>query len=200
MTARTLIAALLLGLALAGAAAAERLAAGVDLRGKDLSGRNLDGASLAGANLTGANLAGTSLKGADLRDAILRDVVATGADLLSRKMQLEIELQVKSEILTERSDLLQRMRSELAEVERRLEELPALNIEFARLVRDLKVHEEVHRFLRAEYEQAKIREQEDTPTLTIVDEARPPILRSRPRRITPFGRSRPAHRSIARFG
>ncbi len=60
--------------------------------------------------------------------------------------------------------------------------MPALNLEFARLVRNVKVHEEVYGFLRTQYEDAKIREQEDTPTLTIVDQATPLELRSRPRR------------------
>jgi uncharacterized protein involved in exopolysaccharide biosynthesis len=108
--------------------------------------------------------------------------VETGAMLLTRKMQLEIELEVKGEWLAEESEELRRLRTELDEVERRLGELPALQLEFARLVRDVKVQEEVYRFLRSQLEEARIREQEDTPSLTVVDRATPPALRARPQR------------------
>ena len=108
--------------------------------------------------------------------------IEAGSNLLTRKMQLEIALQVKGRWLAERSEELARLRSELDEVNSRLGELPVLNVEFARLVRDVKVHEQVYSFLRAEYEQSKIREQEDTPTLTLVDRAVPLELRARPRR------------------
>jgi uncharacterized protein involved in exopolysaccharide biosynthesis len=108
--------------------------------------------------------------------------VETGAMLMTRKMQLEIELEVKGERLAEQSEELRRLRTELAEVERRLGELPALQLEFARLLRDVKVQEEVYRFLRSQLEEARIREQEDTPSLTLVDRATPPALRARPQR------------------
>ncbi len=108
--------------------------------------------------------------------------VGTGAGLMARKLQLEIELEVKQQWLTDRSEELRRLRSELAGVESHLGALPALTLEFARRVRDVRVHEELYAFLRTQYAEAKIREQEDTPTLDIVDRATPLALRARPRR------------------
>jgi uncharacterized protein involved in exopolysaccharide biosynthesis len=112
----------------------------------------------------------------------IESAVTAGAMLLAEKLRIEMELEAKKRVLTDGSPELARLRAELAEVESRLEELPALNIEFARLVRDVKVQEKVYEFLRAQYEESMIREREDTPTLTVVDPATPPKLRARPRR------------------
>jgi uncharacterized protein involved in exopolysaccharide biosynthesis len=76
-----------------------------------------------------------------------------------------------------RDEELRRLRSELGEIDRKLGELPALGLEYARFVRDLKVREQVYTVLRTEYEQAKIPEERDTPSLTGVDRAEPPIRR-----------------------
>lgn len=108
--------------------------------------------------------------------------VSASADLLARKMQVEIELGIKRDLLQEDHQDLRRLRSELAEIDRKLGQLPALGLEYARLLRNLKVREQVHGFLRTEYEQAKIQEQRDTPSITVVDRAEPPLKRARPRR------------------
>jgi tyrosine-protein kinase Etk/Wzc len=112
----------------------------------------------------------------------MESAVSTSAELLARKMQVEIALGMRSNVLKEGNEELRRLRSELAEIDRKLGELPALGLEHARLVRDLKVREQVYTFLRTEYEQAKIQEARDTPSLTIVDRAFPPIRRHRPQR------------------
>ena len=112
----------------------------------------------------------------------MESAVSASAALLGRKMQVEIEIGMRSNVLREGNEELRRLRSELAEIDRKLGELPALGLEQARLVRDLKVREQVYTFLRTEYEQAKIQEARDTPSLTIVDRAYPPIRRHRPQR------------------
>jgi hypothetical protein len=108
--------------------------------------------------------------------------VSASAPLMARKMETQIELGMKQSVLTEGHEELRRLRTELAQIDRQLAELPALGIEAARLIRDLKVREEVYGFLRAEYEQAKVQEQRDTPSLTVVDRATAPLRKSRPRR------------------
>jgi uncharacterized protein involved in exopolysaccharide biosynthesis len=112
----------------------------------------------------------------------IESAVSTSALLLSRKMEIEIQLGMMSSILQEGNTELLRLRLELTEIDRKLGELPALGLEYARLVRDLKVREQVYGFLRTELEQAKIQEARDTPSLTIVDRAAPPLRRNRPRR------------------
>jgi len=114
--------------------------------------------------------------------AEIESAVSSSSMLLARKMEIEIQLGMKASILQEGNEELKLLRLELAEIDRKLTQLPALGLEYARLVRDLKVHEQVYGFLRTELEQAKIQEARDTPSLTIVDRAEPPLRRARPRR------------------
>jgi uncharacterized protein involved in exopolysaccharide biosynthesis len=114
--------------------------------------------------------------------AEVESAVSSGSLLLARKMEIEIQLGMRASILQESNEELKLLRLELAEIDRKLGQLPALGVEYARLVRDLKVREAVYGFLRTELEQAKIQEARDTPSLTIVDRADPPLRRTRPRR------------------
>jgi capsule polysaccharide export protein KpsE/RkpR len=114
--------------------------------------------------------------------AEVESAVSSGSFLLARKMEIEIQLGMRASILQESNEELKLLRLELAEIDRKLGQLPALGVEYARLVRDLKVREQVYGFLRTELEQAKIQEARDTPSLTIVDRADPPLRRTRPRR------------------
>jgi uncharacterized protein involved in exopolysaccharide biosynthesis len=108
--------------------------------------------------------------------------VAASAELLARKFEAEIALRMKQNVLRENNEEIRLLRAELAEIDRKLAELPAIGLEYARLMRDLKVREQVYSFLRTEYEQAKIQEERDTPSLTVVDAAEKPLKRARPRR------------------
>ncbi len=60
--------------------------------------------------------------------------------------------------------------------------LPELSLEYARLLRDLKVQGAIHELLTQQYEQAKIMEAKDTPTVQFLDRASPPEKKSFPRR------------------
>jgi uncharacterized protein involved in exopolysaccharide biosynthesis len=59
---------------------------------------------------------------------------------------------------------------------------PSLEFEDGRLQRQVQVKQEVYLTLRREYETSRIAEVNDTPLLTIVDHAVPPVMRSWPRR------------------
>lgn len=60
--------------------------------------------------------------------------------------------------------------------------LPELSLEYARLLRDVKIQESVFELLTQQYEQAKIMESKDTPTVQILDKAFPPERKSFPKR------------------
>lgn len=60
--------------------------------------------------------------------------------------------------------------------------LPKVTLEYARLVRDVKIQETVFELLTEQYEQAKIMELKDTPTVQVLDYASPPEKKSWPRR------------------
>ena len=59
---------------------------------------------------------------------------------------------------------------------------PALGLELARLTRELTVQGTVFELLTQQYEQAKIQENKDTPTVNVLDKAYPPEERVRPAR------------------
>lgn len=60
------------------------------------------------------------------------------------------------------------------------ESMPDLSIRFLQLEMELEIRSSLHSFLLQQLEEAKIQETRDTPTLHIIDEAVPPIKRSRP--------------------
>jgi hypothetical protein len=61
-------------------------------------------------------------------------------------------------------------------------EVPSVGLELARLTRELKIQEAIFEMLTQQYEQAKIQEAKDTPTVQVLDRAVPPEKRSRPKR------------------
>jgi uncharacterized protein involved in exopolysaccharide biosynthesis len=63
-----------------------------------------------------------------------------------------------------------------------LRALPELGFQYTKLGLELKVKEEILRFLGTKLEEAKYKEALNTPTLQVLDEAEPPRFRSSPRR------------------
>lgn len=63
-----------------------------------------------------------------------------------------------------------------------LKALPELGFQYSKLSLNLKVKEEIIRFLGTKLEEAKYKEALNTPTLQVLDEAEPPKFRSAPRR------------------
>jgi tyrosine-protein kinase Etk/Wzc len=61
--------------------------------------------------------------------------------------------------------------------------LPAVGMELARLMREVKMQETLLSLLIEQYERAKINEARDTPTVRVLDQAVPPVKKSRPKRI-----------------
>ncbi|MEE9552889.1 MAG: hypothetical protein V3W18_01225 [candidate division Zixibacteria bacterium] len=61
---------------------------------------------------------------------------------------------------------------------------PELGLQYARLLRELKIQETIFQLLKQQYEQAKIQELRDTPTVQVLDAARPPEKKSGPFRVS----------------
>jgi LPS O-antigen subunit length determinant protein (WzzB/FepE family) len=62
------------------------------------------------------------------------------------------------------------------------DKLPEMALEMARRLRRVKTEEAIYALLTQEYEKARIEEARDTPTVQVLDTAKVPELRSRPRR------------------
>jgi len=58
---------------------------------------------------------------------------------------------------------------------------PQLQLEQARLEREVETRSELARMLAREYETARIEEKRDTPTFTVIDPPRPPVRKYRPK-------------------
>ena len=105
-----------------------------------------------------------------------------GARLMAQKIALEVKLQVLRQSLAEDSEDVRRVRQELAAIERQVGGLPRAGVEIMRLWRDVKVQEQVFELLTAQLEEARIRETRDTPTVQLLDLAKVPLHKSRPKR------------------
>ena len=61
-------------------------------------------------------------------------------------------------------------------------EVPNLEIELMRLQREVEIQSKLYAFLTQKYEESKIQEARDTPTIQILDDASSPIKRFKPKR------------------
>jgi uncharacterized protein involved in exopolysaccharide biosynthesis len=104
------------------------------------------------------------------------------ADLMARKIMLEVRLGVLLSYLREDNEQVVQIRTELEQLKSRIGDLPALQNELVRLIRDQKIQEQLYLLLTAELEQSRIREMMDTPTVQVLDPAIPPERHSRPRK------------------
>jgi len=75
-----------------------------------------------------------------------------------------------------------RQQSELAQIFPNFNKAPDIGIKYLALVREMKVQELVYEFLMQQYEQAKLQETKDTPTIQLLDSAVERELRTRPKR------------------
>ena len=129
--------------------------------------------------------------------------IEKAADLRAEKAVLEIKLGVLRQSMGGTHPQVQRLRTQINEYDKQLRKMefgggeddfllpfsqvPSFALELARLARDLKVEEEIFEFLTQQYEQAKIQEKRDTPTVQVLDEAIPPTQKSKPRRTVLVG-------------
>jgi len=128
------------------------------------------------------------------------------AELEGRLAMAEIELGLFQRTLTPGHPEIVRKQMEISEIRRKINTLnvglpgsedygtlavpfakvPRLALEYGRLLRSLKLQETLFRLLTEQYEHAKIQEVKDTPTIQILDVAKAPEKKSRPKRLIIF--------------
>jgi tyrosine-protein kinase Etk/Wzc len=106
--------------------------------------------------------------------------VDSGASILAQRMALSVKLDRLTDLYRHDSPELQQTRAELAALDRQIGLLPPLAMDYARLMRDMKVQEQVYQLLVAQYEEARIQESKDTPTVQVLDAATRPEKKIRP--------------------
>jgi uncharacterized protein involved in exopolysaccharide biosynthesis len=91
--------------------------------------------------------------------------------LEGRLIAKKIELEAKKKYTTENNPETIKLKNEITEMEKALAQMPPVENELARLIRELSTQENVYRLLVNQYEQAKIEEARDTPTVQVLDYA-----------------------------
>lgn len=108
--------------------------------------------------------------------------VGSMADVISQKLNLEVRRSYLMSYTREGSAPLREVEAEIAAMDRELGKLPILKQEGSRLALDAEIQRRVFTLMTARYEEMRVQEARDTPTLTVLDKARVPEVRSRPRR------------------
>jgi tyrosine-protein kinase Etk/Wzc len=139
-----------------------------------------------------------------LLDSQMKTAIEKAADLKAEMVSSEIELNVLSKTMSPYHPQIQSLRSKINEIKRQLEtlelgnqkeefkdktvldvpfaEVPSLSLKLARLVREVNIQERVFELLTQQYEQYKIEETKNTPTIQVLDKAIPPEKRFKPKR------------------
>ncbi len=111
------------------------------------------------------------------------------ATFLMQKLAAEHELETLRQVAGPRSEELARLETRVNLYRRQLGEFPATQIGAAELLRSVAIQQQLMALLMTQLEEARLREAMDTPTIQVLDEARPPSRRAWPRRswIVAFG-------------
>ena len=126
------------------------------------------------------------------------------ASIIKRKILLDqIQLEIYKGAFNPEHSKLEQLKKEIEEFKFKLNELengnvndssedklfltisdiPDLGLNHLRLQRELEIQTELFKFLTMEYEEAKIEEAKDIPTVQVLDEAKIPERKSSPRRV-----------------
>jgi uncharacterized protein involved in exopolysaccharide biosynthesis len=106
----------------------------------------------------------------------------SAANLYSQRLALEVQLGVVQGFTRGGSDEEEQIRAKMAQIDRQLQSLPATGLELARLLREVKIQEQLNALLIGQYEEARIDEARDVVSVDVLDPAVPPQRKSRPRR------------------
>lgn len=127
--------------------------------------------------------------------------IEAAAQIESQILMIEVELEGLKSTFNMDHPMIKQKEIQLRELRKKLNEMklgsgeknyleifpafidaPNLGIQYIRLKRELEVQNLIYQFLTQQYEQAKIQEAKDTPTVQVLDLAVPPIKRSKPKR------------------
>jgi len=129
-----------------------------------------------------------------------RDLAINAAAQIKIQLALrKVSLDVKQRSYSDDHPDIQRLKLEVEELERQLmalekgegevsplnlplSEIPRLTIRYADLKAEVAIQEKVYGMLTELYEEARIKEQKDTPTISILETAYPPEIKYRPKR------------------
>ena len=133
-------------------------------------------------------------------DAQLQATLEAAAMLEAEEVKRELEFAIAKITLGADSRMIENKRSELLAAKSAFEtslggqdeekrflfgydrDLPKLMKEYLRLRREIEIHSEVFAFITTKYEESKLREAQNIPTISILDSPKVPDMRTAPRR------------------
>jgi uncharacterized protein involved in exopolysaccharide biosynthesis len=104
------------------------------------------------------------------------------ADVIAQKLTLQVKRAYMDSYSAPGNPGVREIDAEIAAFDRELDRLPNLKNEGARLVLDTEIQRKIFSYLTAQYEEARVQEMRDTPTISVLDVASPPEVRTRPKR------------------
>jgi len=108
--------------------------------------------------------------------------VSGAAELIARKMDLQVRRTWLQSFSQKDDPGVKSIETELAAIDREVSKLPGLKQEAARLALDVEVQRRVYTLITAQIEEARLEGARNLPTVTVLDPARSPYLKHRPRR------------------
>ncbi len=137
-------------------------------------------------------------KVAEIKDQVRASLEAL-AQLESAAITSEVEYNVLKEALGENHPQVLQAKSKVQEMRKQVrrfeqgglnsdiiipfEKMPDVGMEYMRLYRNVLIQTKIVEFLTTQYEQAKIQEAKDTPMLLVLDKARVPEWKAKPKRL-----------------
>jgi len=125
----------------------------------------------------------------------LQSAIESSAKIRTEIIKTEIEIGLLEPNLREENHLLISLKKKLSELNQEykkfeigsedyliaFDDVPELSMEFAKLLREVKIQNEVYLLLQQQYYKEKIQENRDLPTVEILDQAVKPLKKSSPK-------------------
>ncbi len=108
--------------------------------------------------------------------------ISSIADMYAKKALKEVEVGILQRTVGEDNPQLKVAQIELSELNKKLLAIPQMGMSYLQLYRNFAIQEKIFETLTPLYEQAKINEKKDTPTLLVLDRAVPAERAARPKK------------------
>lgn len=110
-------------------------------------------------------------------------LVEAGSKIYAEKISKEIELDYLSKVLSGDNKMLASAKMQLDAINKRVNDLPGLGIEYLRIYRNILIRTKILEFLRPMLEQSIYQEKKDLPVIVVVDPAKVPEYKAKPKRL-----------------
>ena len=116
-------------------------------------------------------------------------LLEASSKIYAEKIAKEIEIDYLSKMFSNNNEILNSARMQLDALNKKVNNLPSLGIEYLRIYRNILIRTKILEYLRPMLEQAIYQEKKDVPVIVVVDKAKVPEYKAKPKRIIVIGSS-----------